>query len=136
VKACLKNTTKYFSPEQLKLIKDFIGLLQQEVSLQKDVYINFDGQRDGQMTTGVRRFGHRIHVLTKDRLLIDVLRTLAHEWTHEYQHQKMGLKDDQPVQDIGGKVENMANALGGIMVKKFEKEFPKYENTLYGEHES
>jgi hypothetical protein len=23
VKACLKNTTKYFSPEQLKLIKDF-----------------------------------------------------------------------------------------------------------------
>jgi hypothetical protein len=48
----------------------------------------------------------------------------------------MGLKDDQPIQDIGGKVENMANALGGIMVKKFEKEFPKYENALYGEHES
>ena len=64
------------------------------------------------------------------------MRTLAHEWVHEYQHQKMGLKDDQPVQDIGGKVENMANALGGIMVKKFEKEFPKHEDALYGEHES
>ena len=134
MKACLKNTTKYFSPEQLKLIKDFINLLQQQVSLQKDVYINFDGQRDGQMTTGVRRPGHRIHVLTKDRLLIDVLRTLAHEWTHEYQHQKMGLKDTQKVQDIGGPEENMANVLSGIFVKKFAKNFPKHLKTMYGEN--
>ena len=134
MKACLKNTTKYFSPEQLKLIRDVINLLQQEVSLQKDVYINFDGQRDGQMTTGVRRPGHRIHVLTKDRLLIDVLRTLAHEWTHEYQHQKMGLKDTQKVQDIGGPEENMANVLSGIFVKKFAKKFPKHLKTMYGEN--
>lgn len=134
MKACLKNTTKYFSPEQLKLIKDFINLLQQEVSLQKDVYVNFDGQRDGQMTTGVRRPGHRIHVLTKDRLLIDVLRTLAHEWTHEYQHQKMGLKDTQKVQDIGGPEENMANVLSGIFIKKFAKKFPNYLKTMYGEN--
>jgi hypothetical protein len=88
------------------------------------------------MTTGVRRPNSEIFVLTSKRLLIDVLRTLAHEWVHEYQHQKMGLNDDQPIQDIGGKVENMANALGGIMVKKFEKEFPKHEDALYGEHES
>lgn len=134
MKACLKNTTKYFSLEQIKLIKDFISLLQQEVSLQKDVYINFDGQRDGQMTTGVRRPGHRIHVLTKDRLLIDVLRTLAHEWTHEFQHQKLGLKDDQQIQDIGGPEENMANVLSGIFVKKFAKKFPKYLKTMYGEN--
>jgi len=134
VKACLKNTTKYFSSEQIKLIKDFINLLQQEVSLQKDVHINFDGQREGHMTTGVRRPGHRIHVLTKDRLLIDVLRTLAHEWTHEFQHQKLGLKDNQKIQDIGGPEENMANVLSGIFVKKFAKKFPKYLKTMYGEN--
>ena len=134
MKACLKNTTKYFSSEQIKLIKDFINLLQQEVSLQKDVHINFDGQREGHMTTGVRRPGHRIHVLTKDRLLIDVLRTLAHEWTHEFQHQKLGLKDNQKIQDIGGPEENMANVLSGIFVKKFAKKFPKYLKTMYGEN--
>ena len=39
MKACLKNTTKYLGLEQIKLIKDFINLLQQEVSLKKDVYI-------------------------------------------------------------------------------------------------
>jgi len=45
----------------------------------------------------------------------------------------MGLKDDEPIQDIGGKEENMANALSGIMVKKFAKKHPKLESILYGE---
>ena len=134
MKACLKNTTKYLGLEQIKLIKDFINLLQQEVSLKKDVYITFDGQRDGHMTTGVRRPGHKIHVLTKDRLLIDVLRTLAHEWVHEFQHQKLGLKDDEKIQDIGGPEENMANVLSGIFIKKFAKKFPNYLKTMYGEN--
>jgi hypothetical protein len=134
MKACLKNITKYFSPEELILIKDFINLLQKEVPLKKDVYINFDKQRDGHMTTGVRMPGHHIHVLTKDRLLIDVLRTLSHEWTHEFQHQKLGLKDNQKIQDIGGPEENMANVLSGIFVKRFAKNFPKYVKTMYGEN--
>jgi valyl-tRNA synthetase len=53
---------------------------------------------------------------------------------HEYQHQKMGLKDDEKIQDIGGPEENMANILSGIFVKKFEKEFPKYSKILYDEN--
>ncbi len=134
MKACLKNATNYFSPEELILIKDFINLLQQEVPLKKDVYINFDKQRDGHMTTGVRRPGHKIHVLTKDRLLIDILRTLSHEWTHEFQHQKKWIKDNQKIQDIGGPVENMANVLSGIFVKKFAKKFPNYLKVMYGEN--
>ena len=133
MKACLKNTTKYFSPEELILIKDFINLLQKEVPLKKDVYITFDKQRDGHMTTGVRRPGHDIHVLTKDRLLIDVLRTLSHEWTHEFQHQKLGLKDNEKIQDIGGPEENMANVLSGIFVKQFDKLNPNYSSIIYGE---
>ena len=133
MKVHLKNTTKYFSPEEFELIKDFINLLQQEIPLKKDVYINFNKQREGHMTTGVRFPGHRINILTKDRLLIDVLRTLSHEWTHEFQHQKLGLKDNEKIQDIGGPEENMANVLSGIFIKKFAKNFPKYLKTMYGE---
>ena len=134
MKACLKNTKKYFSSEEFNLIKDFIKLLQEGLSLKKDVYITFNGQREGHMTTGVRKPGHHIHVLTKDRLLIDILRTLSHEWTHEFQHQKLGLKDTQKVQDIGGPEENMANVLSGIFVKKFAKKFPNYLKIMYGEN--
>ena len=124
MKACLKNPTKYFSPDEIKLVKDFINLLQQELLLKNDVH----------MTTGVRLSGSKIYVLTKDRLLIDVLRTLSHEWTHEFQHQKLGLKDNQKIQDIGGPKENMANVLSGIFVKKFAKKFPKYKKMMYGKN--
>ena len=136
MKLILKNSNKLFDTTQNGVVKEFVKFIRKQLPLQKDTTVTFLEKRDHSMTTGVRRPNSEIFVLTSKRLLIDVLRTLAHEWVHEYQHQKMGLKDDQPIQDIGGKVENMANALGGIMVKKFEKEFPKYENALYGEHES
>ena len=83
------------------------------------------------MTTGVRKPGHKIFVLAHKRLLIDIFRTVAHEWVHEYQHQKMGLKDTDKIQDIGGPEENMANTLSGIFVKKFDKKNPQYSNVIY-----
>jgi hypothetical protein len=61
------------------------------------------------------------------------MRTIAHEWSHEYQHQKLGLKDTDKIQDIGGPEENMANALSGMFVKKFAKQNPKVKNMMYGE---
>jgi hypothetical protein len=136
MKLILKNSNKLFDTTQNEVVKEFVKFIRKELPLKKNTTVTFLEKRDQSMTTGVRRPNSEIFVLTSKRLLIDVLRTLAHEWVHEYQHQRMGLKDDQPIQDIGGKVENMANALGGIMVKKFEKEFPKHENALYGEHES
>jgi len=133
MKAVLKKPSESFSPDQINVIDNFIKLLQTELVLSDDVYISFVENRDSSMTTGVRRPNNEILVLSGNRLLIDILRTLAHEWVHEYQYQKMGLKDDEPIQDIGGKEENMANALSGIMVKKFAKKHPKLESILYGE---
>ena len=87
------------------------------------------------MTTGVRMPGHQIFVLSKGRMLVDVLRTLGHEWTHEFQHQKMGLKDTEKIKDIGGPEENMANALAGVFTKKFNKKFPNHTNLLYEQND-
>lgn len=133
MKAVLKKPSNLFNPEQLGVINDFIKLLQSELVLSDDVYISFVEKRDSSMTTGVRKPNNEIVVLAGNRLLADILRTLSHEWVHEYQYQKMGLMDDQPIQDIGGKEENMANALSGVMVKKFVKKHPQLENILYGE---
>jgi hypothetical protein len=89
------------------------------------------GGRDVPMTTGVRMPGSKIFVLAEKRMLIDILRTVAHEWVHEFQYQKMGLKDNEKIQNIGGPEENMANTLSGIFVKKFDKENPQYSNVIY-----
>lgn len=133
MKVCFKNLNKYFTSEQVELIKDFVLMVQKELPLHKDVYITFLNGRKIPMTTGVRMPHHKIYVLSKGRLLADVLRTVGHEWVHEFQHQKLGLKDTQRIKNIGGPEENMANVLAGIFTKRFEKQFPNYSKLLYGE---
>jgi Fe-Mn family superoxide dismutase len=70
------------------------------------------------MTTGSRTDNHRLKILVKDRLNRDILRTLAHEWAHEYQRRVLKRKKGP---NIGGKNEDEANAIAGEIMKKFEK---------------
>ena len=133
MKVCFKGINKFSKPKQIEVIKEFVKYLQTELPLKDDVFITFKGGRDIKMTTGVRRPGSQIFVLADKRLLIDILRTVSHEWVHEFQHQKMGLKDNQKVPNIGGPVENMANVLSGIFLKKFDKIFPDYSPIVYEE---
>lgn len=132
MKVCLKNPSKFFTSDEIEVIKNFIQFIQSEMRLGEDVNIHFVSNRNLPMTTGVRLPKNNICVLSKDRLLADILRTIGHEWTHEYQHQKMGLKDTDKIQDIGGPEENMANALAGVFLKKFCKENPELEEIVYG----
>ena len=133
MRVCFRQINKLYDLNQIEVLKDFTEFLHSQMELNNDIVINFLNKREDEMTTGVRKPGSEISVLAGKRLLIDVLRTLSHEWVHEYQHQKMGLKDTDKVKDIGGPEENMANTLSGIFVKKFEKSFPNYEGLLYGE---
>lgn len=133
MKVCVKNKKNSITPKEIKVIKEFVKFIQSHLPLKRDIFITFVPDRSVKMTTGVRFPKGEIFVLSGNRLLIDVLRTLAHEWVHEFQHQKMGLKDNAKIQNIGGPEENMCNVLSGIFIKKFEKQFPKHSKVLYGE---
>lgn len=133
MKLILNNAKNYFSDKEFQAIEEFVNYLQSELPLNKDTSVYFEEERNEPMTTGVRLPKHKIHVLAKNRLLIDILRTLSHEWVHEYQHQKLGLKDTDEIQDIGGPEENMANVLSGIFLKKFIKGFPHHKKAVFGE---
>ena len=133
MKVCFKNLNKFFNDEQIEVIKTFIQFIQGETPLKKDVHISFLDKRENNMTTGQRRTNHIIKILAHKRLLIDVLRTLAHEWIHEFQHQKLGLKEKTKIQDIGGEEENMANIIAGVFMKQFQKEYPEMDKVLYDE---
>lgn len=117
-----------FGPEKSEVTNHFIKFLQKKFPLEKDFKIVFLAERLGKMTTGSRTDKNLLKILAKNRMLIDILRTLAHEWVHEYQHQIM---DWEKGPDIGGKNENHANIESGILMKKFQKEFPDLVDTLY-----
>lgn len=59
-----------------------------------------------------------IKVYGKDRALPDVLRSIAHELVHAKQHVK-GEFDEHPMQDVGGYLEDDANARAGSLLKGF-----------------
>ena len=127
----MKLSIKYEN-QDIKKHKDFVSkfikLLQKEYPLKEDLKIIFmDGKR-GDMSTGSRRGDNLIKVLAKGRLNRDIMRTLAHEWVHEYQ---MTILNREPGPNIGGKNEDEANAFAGRLVKMFEKEHPELEEIMY-----
>lgn len=68
-----------------------------------------------------------IKVCSKGRALVDVMRSIAHEMVHHKQFEQGRLKVQPP--DIGGEIEDEANAKAGQYIKMFSKE----DSTIYDE---
>jgi hypothetical protein len=131
MKVCIKRHDKEINDGQIEVITSFIKFLQSQLPLSSDIIIILTNDQETTGTTGVRKPGSKIFILTKKRMLVDILRTLSHEWVHEFQYQKMGLDDNAKIQDIGGSEENMSNVLSGIFIKKFNKQNPNYTEIVY-----
>ena len=110
------------------LIDDFITQLKKNYPLKGDIDILFQNKRTGEMTTGSSTNKNKLKILVKDRLNRDVLRTLAHEWSHEYQKTILKRKKGK---DIGGKNEDDASAKASQEIKKFEKSNKEMEKIIY-----
>lgn len=63
-----------------------------------------------------------IRVVQKNRHPMDVMRTLAHELVH-WKQRVDGLELDG---SDGSEIENQANALAGVLLRKFGKMYPEY----------
>lgn len=60
-------------------------------------------------------------------MLVDVMRSIAHEMVHHRQFEQGKLSVRPP--DIGGEIEDEANAVAGQIIKLFAKE----DQTIYDE---
>ena len=128
MKVKVKHIKCEMSEKDRKLANDFIKFLQKKYPLKEEITIIFTGERFGTMTSGSRTQDSELKILTKGRMNRDVFRTLAHEWVHEWQ---INVKGKKPKQDIGGPLEDEANAEAGSVLKKFEKQFPEKEEMMY-----
>ena len=128
----MKVTIKHFDSdvpkENYSFFDDFIKYLQKKYPLKKDLTVIFVGNRKGNMTSGQRNNKGELLVLSKDRMNRDILRTLAHEWYHEYDRTVLGSPKGP---DIGGHSEDDANAEAGKVLKQYEKSNPKNEKKMY-----
>jgi hypothetical protein len=128
MKVTIKHINSDIPEDNYKFFNDYINYLQKVYPLKKDLTIIFRGDRVNNMTTGVRHDNSEISILSKGRMNRDIIRTLTHEWIHEYQITILGRERGG---DIGGQNEDEANAKSGEIIKRFEKSHPNEEPKMY-----
>lgn len=107
-------------------IARFIKFVLQELGISKPFKVHLVTKRDDSLKTYAfyDPQTYDIKVYVKNRGLADVLRSIAHEFVHHKQNQdnRLNIK----VQDIGGEIEDEANAKAGSLVKKFGYDNPEF----------
>lgn len=113
------------------LIKDFISFCQKKLKLVEVPDMYFHMKRRPGMTTGSFDIAtNTIHVLLTGRLVLDSLRTIAHEMTHAKQLENGILEVElakadfnDPLYDIDTPYENQAYTFAGNFVKEFVRTY-------------
>lgn len=110
-----------------EVINDFIGFVNQKISLNGDVpkiKLSYDDNDAREMRSYGRYIPetNEIFVVAANRSLGDILRTIAHELIHLKQKEENRLKPNSG--ETGSDEENEANALAGILMREFGKNNP------------
>ena len=108
----------------------FVKFVKKELDLKTVPTISVQNHREGLKTTANYDYTKEnkvIKVCSKNRALVDVMRSIAHELVHHKQFEQGRLEVKPP--DIGGEIEDEANAKAGQFIKMFAKEDP----TIYDE---
>lgn len=101
--------------------KDFINFCKTKLKLSDNINVVFTSKDDAEMTTGSYDPNTgQIKILTKDRALVDVLRSLAHELVH--MHQDINGMLTPTSGETGSPHENQANSLAGVLMRLYTKD--------------
>tara|TARA_E500000331_G_scaffold358038_1_gene422374 strand:+ start:4197 stop:4619 length:423 start_codon:yes stop_codon:yes gene_type:complete len=108
------------------LAGDFINFCADNLPIDGNFKIYLVSNRENHdiaTTAAYHRGKNIIKIYCKNRALVDILRSLAHEMTHLMQDEKGELQGI--IQDAGGYIEDQANAKAGELIKLFAKSMPE-----------
>jgi hypothetical protein len=112
-----------------KKLNDFVKFIKNELKIKDVPTISIQNHRDGLKTTANYDYTKEnkiVKVCSKNRALVDVMRSLAHELVHHKQWEDGRLNGPKPP-DIGGEIEDEANAKAGQLIKMYAK----IDETIY-----
>lgn len=111
-------------------LTDFIKFVVKELGIKKSPTIVVQNHRNGLKTTANYDYSKEekvVKVCRRNRALVDVMRSIAHELVHHKQFED-GRLSVRP-QDIGGDIEDEANSKAGQYIKMYSK----IDDTIYEE---
>ena len=109
------------TPKKVEIIKNFINFVCNRLELEEPVEIYLHKGRDEYIRTTASYVPseNSNHIRCENRALVDILRSIAHEMTHNRQREIKSFDPNEEVQTIGGWIEDEANAKAGILIKDF-----------------
>jgi hypothetical protein len=119
----------FLTDEKREILDKFVLFVKEQLELKTVPTIKIQNHRDGLKTTANYDYTKEnkiIKVCAKNRALVDVCRSIAHEMVHHKQFEQGRLKVRPP--DIGGEIEDEANAKAGQFIKMYSKEDPNIYN--------
>lgn len=115
--------------EKIEIVKDFICFVCGKLGIKEPVTVVLKRGRDETINTTASYlpFENENHIRAGGRALIDILGSIAHELTHNRQRELGKFNPGDAVQNIGGHIEDEANAMMGILKKDFTHNYG-YDN--------
>lgn len=121
-----------FDSSEKNTIDDFVEFVKKELGIDNEVDVQLQNNKDGIKTTAVYKYQDEgdkdfeqseIRVFALGRALVDVLRSIAHEMVHHKQNEDGELKGKHS--NVGGPIEDEANAVAGEMIKAYGLDHPE-----------
>lgn len=119
---------EFLSDDKKEKLNGFVKFVKEQLKLETVPTIVVKKDRDGLKTTANYDYTKEnkvVKVYGKNRALVDIMRSIAHELVHHKQYEQGRLKVQPP--DIGGEIEDEANAKAGQFIKMYAKE----DKTIY-----
>jgi hypothetical protein len=116
------------SEENKSKLTEFIKFVKDELGIKKMPEIRIQNNRKEIKTTANYNYNlpeKVVKIYGKNRALVDIMRSVAHELVHHKQWEDGRLEVKPP--DIGGEIEDEANAKAGQFIKLFAKK----DHTIY-----
>jgi len=113
------------SDKQIKLFEVFIDFASKFLGIKKPkVALQF--KHEGLTTTAAYN-NHKINVYAKDRAMVDIMRSIAHEMVHLLQdiEGRLDPSEHNTNNEAGSPIENEANSVAGQIIRKFGEEYPE-----------
>ncbi len=107
--------------DKIKILKDFVYFTCCKLKIEEPVTVVIRNGRDEYITTTASYLPHENenHIRAGGRALVDICRSIGHELTHNRQRELGIFNPGDNVQNIGGKIEDEANSIAGILIKDF-----------------
>jgi hypothetical protein len=108
-------------------VADFVNFAKKKLGIEDDIKVALAFERTPDLVTTAYYdvANNMLKVYSKDRAIIDVCRSIAHELVHHKQNLEGRITDSKTDGEDGSPIENEANAVAGVIIRKWGKLHPE-----------